>query len=342
MASSIARHAESALTFEVSDSVAIDEWEEIARRCTWATFFHTPRWLRAFERALPGLRIATKRFRFADGVTAIFPLMSHSRAMGLHRGYMSTAACCYGGPISADPLSPSHMEEIARAVLHACPNLFWRLNPLQPGQEALAPFVTESDSTEILDLRSIESIEELRMHYRHSVRKQINKGCRAGLRAVEAAEWPDWEAYYALYEKRLEQWGDQATSRYPIALFRELYEARGAGVKLWLAYQEDRLIGGNLNFYHGRHCVEWHAAYDCDFFPCGVRDFLVDWIVRDARERGAFLYDFNPSGNHEGSRRFKQTFGTTTYGSDLIVQRSAVSRLAQACRNYGRQARSSA
>ncbi len=338
MASMDATGGEKELAVKMSDSVGLDEWDEMARACAWATFFHTPLWLAVFERALPHHRIVTKRFRFADGVTAIFPLIARSRAFGLQRAYASTAAWCYGGPISADPLSPAHLTAVAQAVLRACPNLFWRLNPLAPHQDALAPFVTTSDSTEILDLAPLAGDEALRMHYRHSVRKQVNKAGRAGICVRPATEWPQWEAYYALYEARLAQWGDQATSRYPLALFHELFAAGSPQVKLWLAYLEDALIGGNLNFYHGRHCVEWHAAFNADYFSSGVRDFLVDWIIRDARDRGVVLYDFNPSGEHEGSRRFKQTFGTSSYPSDVIVRRSAVSRLALAYRNRRKRA----
>jgi hypothetical protein len=313
--------------FRVCDQVTDEEWQRIADRCPHATFFHTPRWHRLFEDVYPNLKAITKRFEFSDGTVAIFPLLERRQILRLAKSYLSSAAGCYGGWISEEALLPEQIAALAQWILQSCTNLFWRLNPFEPGIEILTPYATVQDATEILDLRPFEDTQALRQHYRHSVRKQINKGCKAGLEAATAETWEEWERYFAIYQGRLTQWGTGATSRYPIELFRRLFEARGSNVKLWIASQNAAIIGGNLNFYHGRHCVEWHAAYDPNYYSTGVRDFLVDSIIENARSSGYALYDFNPSGGHEGSLKFKQTFGTSSFRSDIIVRRSGLLRI---------------
>lgn len=321
------RSAPSRNQFKVSAPVPDEEWQSIADHCPYATFFHTPRWLRPFADVFPDLKVVTKKIEFVDGTIAIFPMLERRQVFNLAKSHLSSAAGCYGGWIAEEPLLPEQAAAIAEWVLHSHTNLFWRLNPFEPEIETLAGYATVPDTTEILDLRPFEDEAALRQHYRHSVRKQVNKACRAGLQAATAESWQEWERYFAIYQARLAQWGAEASSRYPIDLFRRLFETRGDRVRLWVARLDEAIIGGNLNFYHGRHCVEWHAAYDPDYYSRGVRDFLVDWIIQDARRSGHTHYDFNPSGGHEGSLRFKQTFGTTSVRSDLIVRRSGILRL---------------
>lgn len=314
----------------IDSRVDLAAWQAAADACPHATFFHTPIWLSAFVRSDPTARIATKRVRFDDGRTAWFPILERRKFGGLYRTAESSPASCYGGPVSADPLTPEHLRAAADAVRRRSANLVWRVNPLDPHAAELDPFRTTEDSTEILDLAPFADGEAVRAHFRHSTRKQIAKGVRAGLTARVAESWEEWEQYYRLYEARLLHWGKGATNHYPLPFFRALYEARGPRIALHVVEREGRIAGGNLNFYHGRHCVEWHAAYDAELFACGVRDFLVDHIVRDAWARGFAWYDFNPSGGHEGSRRFKQTFGTTSRPSHLILIRRGLYRLDRA------------
>jgi CelD/BcsL family acetyltransferase involved in cellulose biosynthesis len=91
---------------------------------------------------------------------------------------------------------------------------------------------------------------------------------------------------------------------------------------LWLAYHEERLVGGSVNFYHNRHTVEWLAAYSPASFTLGVRNLLTAQMIKHAVAEGFAIYDFNPSGTLEGTRRFKQTFSTCQKSSPLAVRRT--------------------
>jgi hypothetical protein len=310
------------------------EWQEIASRSPYATFFHSPLWHRIFVEVDSSLRPATRRFVFGDGKVAIFPLVESRRIMGISRTFQASPAGCYGGWICRDRLLPRQIDVITRWVLRNCPDLYWRLNPFDPDCADLAAIASTPDSTEALDLTAYPDDAALRANYRHSVRKQIAKAARTGIVVSTAESWDEWEAYYGLYQTRLAQWGRAASNHYPLELFRKFFEERGTSVRLWIASHEGRLIGGTLNLYNGRHCVEWHAAFDTKELCCGVRDYLVDWIIRDARDRGFTIYDFNPSGGHEGTIRFKQTFGTTSRPCDVIIRNSGLCRVGVLRKTY--------
>jgi CelD/BcsL family acetyltransferase involved in cellulose biosynthesis len=303
------------------------EWADIAAGCPHATYFHLPAWLAAFAAAYPSMRVTTRMIEFEDGGRAVFPLLSRSRAGGVYTAHTTSAAGCYGGGISADPLGPGHSRGLLRWAQSTLPNLYWRINPLEPHAAVLTDAVTEPDSTELLSLTEYADAEVLKAHYRHSARKQINKGLRSGFEVRRAAVWEDWQAYHSLYQMRLDQWGKSASNRYPLALFRSFHEAGDPAIQLWLIFKDGKLVGGNLNFYHRRHAVEWHAVYDRDFFPSGVRDYLVHTIIEDARARGFEFYDFNPSGGHEGTRRFKQSFGSTSVPAGVIHRPNLVGKI---------------
>jgi CelD/BcsL family acetyltransferase involved in cellulose biosynthesis len=324
----------SALRCSAATGIDEAEWLDAADRCDYATFFHTPGWLNAFARTFPGTRVRTVRFEFEDGVVAFFPLLETARFLGTWRSYASTCAGCYGGWVSAGELGSAHVDSMVGRILRRHPNLTWRLNPFAQQWAAVEGHLSWRDTTEILDLQDFPDENALLYNYRHNVRKQIHKAERAGLRLEEATEWTDWERYYGIYQLLLEKWGKEATSAYPLDLFRALRETPGQRVRLWIVRDGERLAGGNLNFYHGPHCVEWHAAFDPSYFNSGIRDYAVHRIIMDARARGCRIYDFNPSGGHEGTRRFKQTFGTRSLATDVIERRSGLYRSTSLRRAY--------
>lgn len=314
-----ARSFDSKMDFEVTNEVGNDEWQEIADRCSYATFFHTPSWFVAFSKTYPRCEIVTKRFLFADGTVALLPLMEQRTFGNFARNYLIGPAGCYGGWISASDLGLEHITAISDWIFRTLPSFTWRLNPLDERTSLIERNATVVDTTEMLSLRDFQDEAQLRQNYKRSVRKEINKAARAGLMVKVAKNWNEWEQFFGLYQMALNRWGDKATSKYQIDLFKNLFRLRSDKIKLWLVMRQDDIIGGNLNFYHNKHCVEWHAAFDSQFFGIGVRNYLVDQVISDALHRGYVTYDFNPSGPHEGTRRFKQAFGTSQVAADLIV-----------------------
>lgn len=305
--------------YTVGEVGAYDEWENVADHCETATFFHTPLWYRAFAETYPSYKIKTRRFIFSDGQTAYVPLIEHRKNGKFTKCCAIGLAGCYGGWISTQSLSAEKACQIIGWILKNYHDLVWRINPIdKSAKQTLSPYVSKADTTEILFLDNFINMEAIRRNYKYSVRKEIRKAERNNFCVREAKRSHEWHIYFELYQRALRRWGDRATNNYPIRLFESLFNSENEKIKLWLVYSENEIIGGNLNFYQSKHCVEWHAAFDSRFFGTGARNLLVDRIIADAFERGYSYYDFNPSGGHEGTRRFKQAFGTTQVSTNLI------------------------
>lgn len=292
---------------EVIDDIDVEEWRKIAEGCEYATFFHTPLWSQIFSTTYPEIEVSTKKFVFDDGKIAILPLIKMKRYKGLVKSYISSAAGVYGGIISKDRIEQKEITKIALSLTK--PNIASISITGNPFSACDLPnrFNIRSDFTQIIRLDKDE--KEIWADYKHSNRNKINKARRTGLSFREAKNYEEWKEYYSIYQEALKRWGDSATSKYPFSLFENMFKVRNPSIKLWLVVIDGKIVGGNLNFYHNAHCVEWHASFLSDYFKYGIRNFLVHNIIIDANTRGYKYYDFNPSGGHEGTARFKESFG---------------------------------
>jgi hypothetical protein len=294
---------------EVFNEVDFDEWKEIADKCEYATFFHTPTWSKIFAETYPNMEIATKKFVFDDGKKAILPLIKTKAAKGLFSSYISNAAGVYGGIISKDRIKQKEIDEIFVSLTkRGITSISITGNPLFD-YNLPKKFRVKDDFTQVIGLGKDE--KEIWFNYKRDskTRPKIKKAERAGVICREAKNFDEWEEYYSIYQEALKRWGDKATSVYPFSLFEGMFKAENPNIKLWLVIFDGKIVGGNLNFYHNRHCVEWHASFLSDYFKYNIRYFLVHNIILDANANGYKYYDFNPSGGHEGTVRFKETFG---------------------------------
>jgi len=272
---------------------------------------------------------------FADGQQLVMPYSVSRLYRGLVHERILSAAGTYGGALYGPGVTQKHLLKAIHSLSWRH-SLTWRLNPYEPHAgllaEALQKYATtrpglwtwREDSSEVLDLEILRPKGELLEHVRYSCRKQIRKGERAGIAVRQAITTAEWDAFITLYRQSIERWGKQATVSYPDSLFRALQTLSHETCRLWLAYHEGRLVGGSVNFYHNRHTVEWLAAYNPASFALGVRNLLTAQMIKQAITEGFGIYDFNPSGTLEGTRRFKQTFSTCQKPSPVAVRRTVL------------------
>jgi hypothetical protein len=297
---------------KVFNEVDFEEWQEVADKCEYATFFHTPTWSKVFAETYPEMEIATKKFVFDDGTRVILPLIKTKAIRGLFSSYVSNIAGVYGGIISEREIKEEETNEIfTRLTKGNIANVSVTGNPLFD-HNLPKQFKTKEDFTQIINLGRDE--KEIWADYKHDskTRPKIKKAERAGVVCKEANNFDEWKEYYSIYQEALKGWGSEATSAYPFSLFENIFKfkmQKPNNIKLWLVIFDGKIAGGNLNFYHNKHCVEWHASFLRDYFKYNIRYFLVHNIILDANAKGYKYYDFNPSGGHEGTLRFKETFG---------------------------------
>lgn len=309
---------------KVFNEVDFDEWQEIADKCEYATFFHTPTWSKVFAETYPEMEIATKKFVFGDGARVILPLIKTKTMKRLFSSYISNVAGVYGGWISDGFLSGEQINKIVRWINKNIKNFTWRTNPFDISLEkALKEFrITnmKKDFTQYLDLR--DGFKSIRSNYSRGHRHNINKAEKMGVYIKVAETIEDFKEYYQVYQDSLKRWGDTATSRYDFKLFENIFNQKSQNVKLWLALVDDKIVSGDLVLYCNKHVVYWHGATRKDFFNYYSSNFLQNEIIKDACENGYWWYDFNPSGGHEGVVKFKNGFGTKRMETIIIYKSS--------------------
>jgi CelD/BcsL family acetyltransferase involved in cellulose biosynthesis len=291
----------------------IDEnfWWEVARKCKYATFFHTPAWHQIATQTYSNYKDVSIGVELKSEVRVVLPLLEISHIRGLFQGLVSTFAGCYGGLIADGPVTSTEAEQIYRAVrservgyIHITGN---------PIAEAINPrkgLTRRDDFTQILSLMT--DFDTIFTNFSKGHKSSYKKGRRMGVTVRLATTLDDYRAYFGAYEDSLRRWGEKASSCYSWSFFKngfKLAQTYPENIKLWLAELNGNLIAGAWVFYWNHHIDWWHgAAYEAyfDHYPNNV---LQTEIIRDALEKGYKYYDFNPSGGHWNVARFKRRFG---------------------------------
>ena len=292
-----------------------DLWWEVARACSYATFFHTPLWHKLAVDAYPAYRDASIAIECEDGVRAVLPLLDEAPLHGLGRGYVSTFAACYGDLIATGPVDEATRTEILRRV-RGLRVLRAKIigNPLAPSRESPPGFQARPDVTHMIRLD--EPLDIMTSRFSSNHRRSIARARREGVSVREATTEREYRTYYEAYLDSLRRWGERATSRYPWKLFERgfaMARQHPDHIKLWLARREGEILAGAWIFYWRDHAAYWHGAMFERAMPFRPSHLLHAEIMRDAIERGFRWYDFNPSGGHEGVVRFKRGFGADAF-----------------------------
>lgn len=308
------------LTLAKVAAASAEEWDRTWRACGCATWFHSRDWSEIWSAYQLGkTRPHPLSVNFSDGRRVLLPLTSRKALKGLAKRFLSSPGGTYGGWISSDELAPAHARVLVEFLTRQLGPLDWRLNPYDPVLRELSVPGARDDETHALDLRpGFAVISEEWSHGQAALARKVRKAVREGVTVAAAETEQDWRAYFDVYVKSLTRWADQATSRYRWSLFEELFRRRSPHQCLWLARREGQVIAGALCFYSRAHAIYWHGAALEEFFPLRPVNLLMHDAIRDACERGCAWFDFNPSGDHEGVKAFKKSFGAQALPSPVV------------------------
>jgi CelD/BcsL family acetyltransferase involved in cellulose biosynthesis len=294
-----------------------EEWDRTWRECDYATYFHSREWSEvwsAYHRAKT--RPDPLGVTFSDGTRAILPLSSRKTLTGLAKRFLSSPAGTYGGWISSDELTAAHVRLLVEFLTRQLGPLDWRLNPYDPLLRDITVPGAQDDETHALDLSP--GFDRLFRGWTKGHSSAAKKAQREGVSIVEATHDGDWRAYFRVYEDSIRRWAERDGARYRWELFHELSRLPSPGVRLWLARKEGQTIAGALCFYSRIHCAYWHGAVLEECFLLRPVHLLMHDVIRDACQRGLAWFDFNPSGDHEGVKAFKKSFGAQALPSPVV------------------------
>lgn len=302
-----------------------EEWDEHWSGCDHATYFHSRGWSETWSTYTDGrLQPSPILLTFDDGTEAVLPLTEEDTYKGLGTRYEASPAGTYGGWISADGLT-SEQARAATATLFDLDEIHWRRNPFEPPSSVPRTPTTE-DTTQAVDLTP--AFEDVHAAWDKSHRYNARKTRREGVEVFQAETTEHWRAYYEVYEACLERWGEDATSEYGWRLFETLHGRQDPAVRLWLARYQDEVIGGALCLYAPDHVSYWHGANLRKHSGVYPSNLILYEAMQDACQRGLSWFDMNPSGGHEGVRRFKSRFSPEVLEAPVYTTESALSQAA--------------
>ena len=296
------------------------EWDRIWQQCSYATYFQSREWAEVWEQYTGGtLRPAPQLIEFSDGTRALLPISYTRSIRGLVKDYISSPAGTFGGWISSDRLESDHAQLLSRYLIRKIGNIWFMVNPYnQPMVEStrlirnaikVEKLEEKNDETQALNLREgFESILKMWRRKKASIVRKADKARRAGVIIKAAQSLSEWKEYFECYEDSIRRWDKNASSTYSWELFSLLFQRNSPNIKLWLAMLEDKVIAGALCFYANKHSVYWHGAAFSKYFNLRPVNLLMFEIIKSACQEKYEWFDFNPSGGHEGVKRFKKSF----------------------------------
>jgi hypothetical protein len=294
------------------------EWDDTWRDCPYSTYFHSREWAEIWADYSHGkVTPAPLGVALSDGTQIVLTFSKEKIFKGLITRYISSPAGTFGGWLSRTSLDQHQQLILMTLITKRYPDLMWRFNPYErvlcaDGLGSL----TEGD-TYALDL-SI-GFDNIYRGWTKGHASAARKALRAGIKISIAETLEDWQSYYRVYEESLNRWGKNTTSNYSWHLFEAILNRASSNIRLWLARYEGSVVAGALCFYSPSHVVYWHGAALSRYFELRPVNLLMYNAIKDASERGGKWFDFNPSGELEGVKAFKRSFGATALESNVLT-----------------------
>ncbi|MEX0968085.1 MAG: GNAT family N-acetyltransferase [Bacteroidia bacterium] len=292
---------------------SIDEWQDVAFRCAWATWFHTPEWYRLWNE-YSGSPFAADAFELPDGRKAIFPYHFSNQLRGLTK-FRFTPAGTYGGLISADEFSEAEITALRQAYERKYDHLRIREFPLSPFARNRTDIKTEL--TYLIPIH--EPVENIIKGWRRNHQRNLRQVQRLNPVLHEARTEEEWKLYFQAYQETFVHW-TLPESEYDWRFFELLHKQDSPNIKLWLLKADHGILTGCICFYHNNTLEAWHQATFDKFRDLRPNACLYAAIIHKSRESGYCWFDLGPSGFKENVAHFKRGFSPRILPSNLYIR----------------------
>lgn len=290
----------------VTWDVSPEAWREFVAHGTQATFFHSPGWYLTHA-AMGGYSLATARFDFADGVTALLPMATVRRFRGLLRQAQAGVECGYGGLVSQEPLTHAHIRAAYQRVQARYADLQVTGNPHAAWEGALFPGDTSPIVTQLVPVLPRETqLKQMASTRAARVRKAGKLGFE--LTVIQAPSEDDVERFYPLYAAHASYWQYTRWVR-DEAYFRTLFRHAAPELVLFLVHLDGELAAFRLLGVTGRTGLGLHLATTERHSRLDVGPYLIAETLAWCHDHGVGVFDFLPSGPLEGVSAYKSSFG---------------------------------
>ncbi|NTV99757.1 MAG: GNAT family N-acetyltransferase [Oscillochloris sp.] len=290
-------------------------WWDVARKCSYATFYHTPIWKEVAARSYHGKqRDETFGAILLSGVHVVFPLIS-TRRIGPLRWLMSSFDGCYGGFIADGPVLPAEAVQLYKyACRWSTYSLYILDNPL--GQ--LIPDTLKSTFNLIVEEPAFmvpldADFETLFARFQRTQRKDYRRGLKRGVHVHLSTSIEDYRTYYYIYRDAVDRWGFDANYGYDWNRIEQIYQLSQIypdHIKLWIMKVNEQVVGGTIVFYWGTQATAWSGTAHRDFLDYDVMPVGDTEMIHDALDQGYSYFDFNTCDQNQGVMEYKLRFGS--------------------------------
>lgn len=298
---------------KVIEKVERTFWEDVARNCAYATFFHTPYWSELMSKTFSYIDV-TKGFVFDDGTKVIFPFMRRKRRRlkGLLHlyDYVSGPPYMYGGPISDGELNKQQLHEIIEYInstfeMHDI--VLIRGNPFGPNIKPTG-FQEVKDFSHVVELFKYRDERDLLKSYEwRSSGRCIQSAKESNVLIIkEGTALNEYETLYQIYKGSFKHW-DKVITDYPQILFQNLFNLKNKYIKLWTVYYKNNMIGGMITLLWNNYCTGFISYHDRKYSKLHGNRYIFHNCFLDCIEKGFRYYDFMQSGGIKGVEDFKKS-----------------------------------
>lgn len=296
-----------------------DEWDAAYRATPNSVFFQSRLWAEIWSTYTNGkFTPAPLLIKLESEKKVVIPISKQQLPISGVIHHLSPAGT-FGGWLSENLLNESEDIEVQDFLLSQVKNLMWVTHPDYPLKISTNKNISrQTNPTQ--RLRLTRGLDALNMLWKGKIRRNINKAIRERITVHKAKNSDDWKAFHDMYSYKFETWDTKSTTHfYDFALHEMLAACDEKDVALWLAKQNDEIVAGALCLYSKDYCVYWQASVLPEYYKMKPGNLLLSEVILDACKRGCKYFDFNPSGNLDGVRQFKLSFGAEDKHSELIT-----------------------
>lgn len=295
------------MRIEYTENIFEQKWNDIINSSENSYFFHTPAWANILKETY-GYKIATRLYEVDDN-DILLPMMEGNK-YGF--GYYYSMPESYGGIFSTYDLSSNILYEILGKIVDNRHILF---------ELALPPFcgLSIKDDSFIKQVKSewnYTHILFLKNGFDYLWNNRFNKKNRNAIRKAEqnnvdildGNSLQHFREYYKLYTESSKKWGYK-NPPHPLKLYENMYKFGASNIQLRLAVKDDKTIGGVVSFYFNKTVFFWGSTVLQDYQMYRPVNLLLKDSIEYACNEGYENYNLGASGNLEGVRKFKESFG---------------------------------
>jgi len=320
------------------NEVSKEKWEQLLSHSSSATAFHTREWALVLKETYRDLDVKYIVIEDGDGRYVAGMPFAHSRNL-LFSTYLSMPFGTYGGPVAIDgleedvaPFIGAALQGVTRGILpfsfycvlydtHVC---------LERTIQGAFPHGRRTRvSTHLIDLgagfRKLWDSE-----FDKETRTCARKALRSGVKIERCRGEQDPSILHSLYKKQAAAWGVKKI--YPERLVCQIASLMGEKARIWTGTLGGVPVCAVLVFYFKDALMAWLSGQNAEGRKVCANHLLYTEILRDACEKDYSVFNFGGSGNMQGIRYFKESFGGREYSYSLFINDSGMFKFARKLR----------